>query len=210
MIEFKFGVLAFVSLLTVVNPLAALPVYLTLAPEQASASRRMALRVSLVALSALTLFAFAGQMIFDLFSVSLDGLRLVGGILFFIVGYDMLRGEVARTKGSMVLSEGEREGMAITPLGVPLIAGPGAISTVMILMSQTGDVLSKGVLVAAIVAVMAVTFLLLSNAQRVMSFLGQNGSRLLGRIMGLIVMMVAVEFFFAGLKPFVQSLWPTG
>lgn len=210
MLEMKFGALAFVSLLTVVNPLGALPVYMSLAPEEATSGRRMALRASLVALAALTLFAFAGQMIFNVFSVSLDGLRLVGGILFFFVGFDMLRGEVARTKGSMALSDGEREGLAITPIGVPLIAGPGSISTVMILMSETGSALDKFTLVLVIIAVMGITFLLLRNAQNIMRMLGSNGSRLLGRLMGLIVMMIAVEFFFAGLRPFVKSLWPVG
>ncbi len=197
--------MAFVSLLTVVNPLGTLPVYLAMSPACEADGRRMALRASFAALAALSLFAVAGHLILNFFSVSVDALRLVGGVLFFIVGYDMLKGKKpANSQAAEGASDADE--MAITPLGVPMIAGPGAISTVMILMSQTETFVDKGVLLVVICGVMAVTLFLLIYARRIMKLLGPVGSNVLDRVMGLILMMIAVEFFFAGLQHFVKKL----
>ncbi len=209
MLELKFAAMAFVSLLTVVNPLGTLPVYLAMSPAHEVDGRRMALRASFAALAALTLFAVAGHLILNLFSVSVDALRLVGGVLFFIVGYDMLKGKSSNDPQAADGSNNADE-MAITPLGVPMIAGPGAISTVMILMSQTESFVDKGVLLIVICGVMAVTLFLLIYARRIMKLLGKVGSRVLDRVMGLILMMIAVEFFFAGLQYFVHKLGLSG
>jgi MarC family membrane protein len=208
-LELKFAAMAFVSLLTVVNPLGTLPVYLAMSPARDSDGRRMAVRASLAALAALTIFALAGHLILNFFSVSVDALRLVGGVLFFIVGYDMLKGKNTNDTQTAE-SNSNTDEIAITPLGVPLIAGPGAISTVMILMSQTQTFVDKGVLLIVICGVMAVTLFLLLYARRIMKLLGKVGSRILDRVMGLILMMIAVEFFFAGLQYFVRKLGLSG
>ncbi len=209
MLEIKFATMAFVSLLTVVNPLGTLPVYLAMSPAHDSAGKRMAIRASLAALTALMLFAIAGHLILNIFSVSVDALRLVGGVLFFIVGYDMLRGKGPSDSESDE-QETSADEMAITPLGVPMIAGPGAISTVMILMSQTETFVDKGILLISICSVMAVTLFLLLYARKIMKLIGPVGSKVLNRIMGLILMMIAVEFFFAGLQHFVHKLGLSG
>ncbi len=209
MLELKFATMAFVSLLTVVNPLGTLPVYLAMSPAHETDGKRMAVRASLAALTALLLFALAGHLILNFFSVSVDALRLVGGVLFFIVGYDMLRGKSPEDSQSGEQGSAADE-RAITPLGVPMIAGPGAISTVMILMSQTESFVDKGVLLVVICGVMAVTLFLLIYARRIMRLLGRVGSRVLDRVMGLILMLIAVEFFFAGLQYFVRQLGLNG
>jgi multiple antibiotic resistance protein len=97
--------------------------------------------------------------------------------------------------------------MALTPLGIPMIAGPGAITTVIVRWNEADGVPKRGALLAAIVAVMVLTLVLLLGARRVARALGESGNRVLLRLMGLITMVIAVELFFNGLTPIVQRMW---
>lgn len=197
----EFALLSFVSLFTMVNPLGVVPVYVTmtgaLTPAQA---RRVALKASVTATLVLAVFAVGGQLIFRFFHISIDSLRIVGGILFFLIGYEMLQARLTRTKHDAESTSEYIEDIAITPLGIPMIAGPGAITSVILLMNESGTVAHRAALFAAMAIVMLLTYVFLVGAKRVVTALGPSGNKVLTRLMGLIVMVIAVEFFFAGLK----------
>jgi multiple antibiotic resistance protein len=206
----QFGLLCFVSLFTIIDPIGALPVFVAMTSKLShSESRRVALRAALTAWIALLLFALAGRAVFDFFGISVNSLRIVGGIIFFIMGYEMLEARLTRTKSDQESVTEYIEDIAITPLGIPLIAGPGAIATVIVLMNETTGELDKEIaLLLAITLVLALAFVILIGARQVMHALGRSGNKILLRIMGLIVMAIAVEFFFNGLRPIVQSMMP--
>jgi multiple antibiotic resistance protein len=206
-----FGLVCFVSLFAVVEPLGLIPIFIGmtggLAPPR---QRAVARRACIVAFLTLLIFAVTGQLIFRFFGISVDSMKVVGGIIFFLIGYEMLRAQHTRTafdegKGS------EPDGdVALTPLGIPMIAGPGAITNVIVRWNEADSTAKRAVLLAAILAVMLVTLLLLLGARRVARFLGDSGNRVLLRLMGLITMVIAVELFFGGLTPIVQRMQRPG
>jgi multiple antibiotic resistance protein len=203
----EFGLLAFASLFTLVNPLGVIPVFTTMTAEMSPEdAKSVAYRAVIVALSTMILFALSGKFIFDFFNISINGLRIVGGILFFMAGYDMLQARLIRTKSEGQSIKEFGHDIAITPLGIPLICGPGAITASIVLMNDAVLVSQKIFLFIAMILVMSVTLFFLLGARKVMNFLGENGNKVLMRIMGLIVMVIAVEFMFSGLKPIVRDI----
>ena len=202
-----FGLLCFVSLFAVVEPLGLIPIYIGMTAGMAPPAQRLvARRAVLVAFVTLVLFALAGQFIFRLFGISVDSMKVVGGIIFFLIGYEMLQAQHTRTafdEGNKPETDGD---LALTPLGIPMIAGPGAITNVIVRWNEADTTSKQGALFAAILAVMAVTLVLLLGARRVARVLGDSGNRVLLRLMGLITMVIAVELFFGGLTPIVQRM----
>ncbi len=207
-LPWQFGLLCFVSLFTMIDPIGALPIYTSMTTAISHhESRLVALRATLTAWLVLIVFALAGRFVFAFFGISVDSLRIVAGVIFFIMGYEMLQAQLTRTKSDEESISEYVEDIAITPLGIPLIAGPGAITSVILLMNETSGALEKEIaLLFAITGVLLITFLFLIGARQVMHALGRNGNKILLRLMGLIVMAIAVEFFFNGLRPIVQSM----
>jgi multiple antibiotic resistance protein len=156
----------------------------------------------------LTVFALLGGTIFQLFGITIHAFRIAGGVIFFGIGMDMLQAKRSRVKTT---EEEEREGMTkeevgVTPLGIPMITGPGAITTVMVLMTQAGDPFFVGILFTAILLVLMLTFVVLSAAPRVVGFFGQTGLNVMTRIMGLLVTVIAVQFIVDGSRPILIDL----
>ena len=206
----QFGLLCFVSLFTVTDPVGLLGVYVPMTSRLShDESRRVALRATFTAWIVLMMFALFGRLIFDIFGISIDSLRIVGGVVFFIMGYEMLEARLTRTVADGQSVSEYIEDIAITPLGVPLIAGPAGITTTVVLINQAPGAVEKGVVAAAITLVMAVTFVFLIGARRAMHMLGPSGNKILQRVMGLILMAFAVDFFIAGLRPIVHSFMIT-
>ncbi|MBA3534444.1 MAG: NAAT family transporter [Ardenticatenales bacterium] len=203
----EFGLLAFTSLFVTVNPLGVMPVYLSMTASLSSQeARRVAARATGTAIFTLMLFALTGQLIFDFFDVSIDSLRVVGGILFFLLGYEMLQARLSRTQQGEESDSVFASEIAITPLAIPMICGPGAITTVILMMNAGGTLPQKGLLFGVIALMGALTFAILVGAKRMMALLGESGNKVLLRLMGLLMMMIAVEFFVSGLKPIVREL----
>jgi multiple antibiotic resistance protein len=207
---FSYFLITFTSLFTIVNPFSAMPFYSSLVEElPAPDARALAFRTSFAALMAMIFFALSGEFIFSFFNVSIDGLRVVGGVMFSIMGYDMLQGKESRTK---VLSASERVDMqdirvkAITPLAVPLICGPGTITVLNVMVHDAPSLIHRGMILLATVIVCLMCFLILTGSNRIMGVIGISGQKVFFRIMGLILMMIAVEYFFAGIRPYIQSL----
>jgi len=190
-----------------INPLGVIPVYTTLTDGMTSKqAAAIALKATSTALIVLLLFTFGGNLIFDIFNISVNGLKIVGGFLFFLSGYDMLRGKLTRINTNDEQDEEAVKNFAIAPLGIPMITGPGVITISIVLMNDAPDYTHKSLLIISIFLVMGLTHIILLSSRRILGFLGETGNKVLTRIMGLIVMVIAVELFFRGLKPILQDI----
>jgi len=195
------------SLFTMINPLGVVPLYLNFTDGfTPKARRKVVFSACLTAFIALCVFALGGQAIFNYFGISTHGLRVVGGVLFFLMGYEMLRGRTVPKKLPQESDDDFGSDIAITPLGIPMICGPGAITMVILFMQNADTVIDQGTVISAIFCVCVVSAIILMAGEKIMSLLGKGGSNVLMRLMGLIVMLIAVEFFFAGLKHYVGYL----
>jgi multiple antibiotic resistance protein len=202
-----FGLLCFVSLFAVVEPLGLIPIFIGMTGGMAPAAQRsVARRACVVAFVTLFVFALTGQLIFQFFGISVESMKVVGGIIFFLIGYEMLQARHTRTAFDEEQAASQDRDVAVTPLGIPMIAGPGAITNVIVRWNQADTTTKQIAVLASITAVMAVTLVLLLTARRVARFLGDSGNRVLLRLMGLITMVIAVELFFSGLTIIVQRM----
>ena len=204
---FEFALLSFISMFTMVNPIGVIPVYTAmtakLSPQE---SRRVARKATLTALLILLAFALTGQWIFRFFSISVNSLRVVGGVIFFFMGYEMLQARLTRTQFDDETNHEYINDISVTPLGIPIICGPGAITTAILLMNESQSPLQSGIVLGIIVALIALTYVLLIGSHQVTRLIGENGNKVMLRLMGLIVMVIAVEFFFSGLTPIVRGM----
>ncbi len=184
-----------------------MPVYLTMTDGLSKKARKKtAMKAILTASLVLILFAVSGKYLFDFFGISVAGLKVVGGVLFFIMGYDMLNARLSRMKLREDEVDAYVDDVAITPLGIPMIAGPGAITNAIVLMGDAKTLLGRGEVIVSIILVSIVSLLILLGATGITKFLGTSGNKILMKFMGLIVMMIAVEFFFQGITPYVQAI----
>ncbi len=197
----QFSLVALSSIFFIVDPLAAIPSFLVMtegdSPEK---RRRMARQAAWTCFVVLSIFALAGSLIFKLFSITLPAFKIAGGLLLFLVAIDMLQ---ARRSGTQEVTEERLEGTAkeevgVTPLGIPMLAGPGAISTAMVLMGQSRDWLHAIPLFAAITITAFASYYVLKAADRVRRYLGEIGIRILMRLMGLVLTAIAVQFVLNG------------
>jgi len=198
----QFTLIALTSILFLVDPIAAVPAFLAMAPECDPKKRRaMAKRAALTCLIVLCVFALAGGLIFKLFGITLPAFKIAGGLILVLIGLDMLqarRSQTQETPGEM--AEGaEREDVGIIPLGIPMLAGPGSISTVMVLMSQSQEWWQAVPVFLAIAITALVSYWVLAGASRVRGYLGETGIRILMRMMGLLLTAIAVQFILNGL-----------
>jgi len=199
--------LFFTSFVTMINPLRIMPVFMSMTANLERKQRqRTALKAIVTAFVTLVLFAFGGQMLFNFFGISVAGLKVVGGILFINMGYDMLNARISRMKLSSQEVGPYVDDISVTPLGIPMIAGPGSITNAIILMDQSKNLGEKAILISSILVVLLVVFSILLSGSRIMRVLGETGNKVMMKLMGLIVMVIAVEFFFTGITPYVQAI----
>ncbi len=205
---FEFALLSFVSMFTMVNPLGVVPVYTAmtakLSPHE---SHRVARKATFTALIILLAFALTGQWIFRFFSISVNSLRVVGGVIFFFMGYEMLQARLTRIQFDDETTHEYINDISITPLGIPIVCGPGAITTSILLMNESKSAVQSGIVLGIIVLMMLLTYVLLLGSKQVTHLIGENGNKVMLRLMGLIVMVIAVEFFFNGLTPIVREIF---
>jgi multiple antibiotic resistance protein len=199
-----FALLCLSSLFAITNPLNTAPLYLALTDGYTPEHQLKTLRTAIItAAIILVVFALLGGAIFAMFGITIDAFRIAGGILLFQIGTDMLQAKRSRVKATQ---EEEEEGRAkentgITPLGMPMITGPGAITTVMVLMTQADTVQRVGIVLGAVVAVLAISYVVLLAAPRMVRFFGQTGLNVMTRVMGLLVTVIGVQFIVDGARP---------
>jgi len=197
------------AVLFIVDPIGVVPLFVAMtAKDSPEKCRSTALRASLTAMIVLVFFALFGTIIFKVFGVTLAAFRVAGGLLLMLTALDMLRAQHPATKTSPEeAKEGaEQEDIAIVPLAMPLLAGPGAIATVMVLMAEYGgDWLGTGIVITCIAITFFITYLLLRSANLVKKVLKQTGIAILERIFGLILAAIAVQFVFEGGKALLKG-----
>jgi multiple antibiotic resistance protein len=195
--------LIFTSVLFIVDPFAAVPSFLAMTERDSPASRRaMARRGAWTCAVTLTLFAFGGSLIFTLFGITLAAFKIAGGVLIGLNAIDMVQARRSQQQETPVeRAEGTlKEDIGIIPLGLPMLAGPGAISTVMVLAGQSRSPLTTFAVYGAIALTALVSYLTLATATMVERRLGQTGMRILTRLMGLVLCAIAVQFIVDGIK----------
>ena len=147
--------LYFTSFFTLMNPIGTMPVFLTMTDNLSKKERRTtAIKAVLTATFALVLFAFMGRYLFDFFGISVSGLKVVGGILFFFIGFDMLNARLSSIKMTKKEAEKYVDDISITPLGIPMIAGPGAITNAIVLMGGASTFTDKALVLVSILLVL--------------------------------------------------------
>jgi multiple antibiotic resistance protein len=198
----RFALVTFTSVLFIVDPIAAVPAYLVITQDETAAERRRtALRACVAMTILLVVFAATGTLIFRAFGITLPAFRTAGGLILWYAAMDMLRGERPTQESGVELQEGQaKEDVALTPLAIPLLAGPGAISTVVVLAGQAHDPAHGIVVYASIIATGIITYLTLRAGEPLLSRLGKTGIRVVTRIMGLLLAALAVQFVLTGVK----------
>ena len=200
----KFVVLAFSSLFSVINPIEAAPIFVSMTAGAPAQRRKMAFRACLAAALILTIFAATGGAIFSFFGITLPAFQIAGGILFTIMGLSTLQGDDDHRSDA-------REAIptrdpSIVPIGMPLIAGPGAISTVMVLVGQARDGGHRAGLAIAIAANILLTLVVLLAAPAIVGRIGETGQRIISKIMGLITAVIGVQFVLNGVESVALSI----
>jgi multiple antibiotic resistance protein len=201
----EFALLAVTSVFFLVDPFAVIPVFLAITVNSPPRERsEMARRSAWTCGIALSTFAVAGSLIFRAFGITLPAFKIAGGIILLEIGLDMLQ---ARQSGTKATPEEQQEGAekadaSIIPLGMPMLAGPGAISTVMVLVGESHSVWQHVVVYATILLTAYTSYLVLAGAERVRRYLGDTGIRIMMRLMGLLLVALAVQFVANGLIDF--------
>lgn len=196
-----FTLLAFGSIFSIVDPFSALPVFLALTAHHSPQSRqRVALRAALTCLMVLGVFATIGSALFSFFGITIPAFRIAGGILLFGVALEMLHAKVSTTKTTPEEAEdaAARDDVGIIPVGIPLLSGPGAIASVMMLSEKASGAIERTAVYVAIAMVSGSAFLLLRFAGTTLRLIGTAGMNLIARIMGLILAAIAVQFILDG------------
>jgi multiple antibiotic resistance protein len=207
--DYTLFIQALVGIFVIVNPFGNVPIFISLTAKMNTVERRAAIiKAMVIATGILLVFALIGQTLFDLLHVSLYSLRIAGGFLLLAIAFDMLMG---KSPASRIDANEEREAVAVTPMATPLIAGPGAIGTAMILMNDAHTravqaamsgiqetELKVGIILAILIA-MAGAFVVMINSEGVYRFIKKDGSRVLTKIMGIVLATIAIEMAVSGL-----------
>jgi multiple antibiotic resistance protein len=203
-----FGILSFTSFFTLINPFGTMPIFMTMTADLDKNHRtKTARKAAAVSFITIIVFAFSGQILFNFFGISVNSFRVVGGVIFFLMGMDMLQARLGKVK----LKESEIktyvDDISVTPLAIPMICGPGAMTNAIVMMEDADSIEKKIALIFGAFVVILCTYLILYSASKIIKTLGQTGINVMMRLMGLIVMVIAVEFFFTGLKPILIDIF---
>lgn len=210
----EFALTAIASIFAILNPLGNIPVYVAITegytPEQ---KRRVIKKVFIVIVTVLITFALLGNYIFDLYGITIPAFKIAGGILLFTIASSMVRGQLSGTK--MTPAEKEeataKEEVGVVPLGIPLFAGPGAITTVMIYVTYALDgsdvafdliSIFVGIIVIAVMSIFMLRF-----SDPIFARMGKSGAAAFSRIMGLLLAAIAIEFVLSGSFQAIEEYW---
>ena len=197
-----FALLCFTSFFTLTNPLGTMPVFLTMTNGMSDDERKTIVRrATIVSFITLMVFTFSGQFLFKFFGISTNGFRIAGGIIIFTIGFDMLQARYSKAKLKDEEVKTYVNDISITPLAIPMLCVPGAIANGIMLMEDANTLIKKILLVSVIASVYFITFLILRASTRLNKYMGETGNNVMMRLMGLILMVIAVECFVSGFKP---------
>jgi multiple antibiotic resistance protein len=204
----KFGLAAFVTLLVVVDPPGVVPLYVALTKGETSANRRAILtRAVLIAFGAAIFFLIAGRAVLSYLGVTVHAFSISGGILLFVAAMPMLFGQRGGLQSPEPKERSEGHDIAVFPLAMPLLSGPGTIATILLLTSQAGGDMQKlGAIGVAIAAVFLVAFVTLYLGARLIRLVGEGGVDIATRVMGIVLAALAVQYVLNGITGYYHLL----
>ena len=193
-----------ISLVTILNPIAAAAIMLSLVKYSDIPS--VSKKTSLTVFISMVVTMVAGGWILKIFGINIPSIKAIGGVVLLIIALNMIQGrEVAPTNATKDEHEAaeEKDDVAVIPLGIPILFGPGVIATVIVLAEKSHTLIEKGILLTAIIISSLIVYLTLINAVYISKFLGVNGLKIVTRLMGLIIGAIAFLFLVGGIK----ALW---
>ncbi len=199
----SFFLKSFITLFTIVDPIGGVPLFISITyPYSPEEKIKIAFKSSLTLFITLTLFLITGKALLNVFQISLNSFKIAGGVLLFITGLEMLTGKTGQIKFSSEETKKslKKEDVSIVPLGIPYLAGPGAITTVIILSNTGHTFLQKFYIFVDIALVSFLTYLVFAQSYRIFKLLGELGTKALVRILGLILTTIAIEYITGGIK----------
>jgi multiple antibiotic resistance protein len=194
---------SFLTLLAIVDPIAIVPLFLAMtAGDTLEQRRKMAARAALVAGVTLAVFAAAGDALFSLLGISLPAFRIAGGVLLFLLSVDMLLAKPSRQRTTPEETEEgvHKPDVSVFPLGIPMLAGPGSITVVMMARASAGSSLERWLVFGSIVGVALVSFVVLAVGGQIAQRLGQTGMNVMHRVLGLLLAAIAAQFVVDGVR----------
>ena len=201
-VEVSFALSTFITLFIIVDPVVNVPVFMTiLADFNKKRRREMVKKAVIVAAFVLIIFTFLGNTIFRYLSIEMYSFRIAGGILLFIISIEMLFGRRPGTKGSEKEEKEAiyKEDVIVTPLAVPLLTGPGAMTTGIVLFHSATTTTEQVYLLINIILVYLISYFILSRSEKVFEFLGHTGTMVVVRVMGLLLAAISVQFVITGI-----------
>ena len=197
-----FALLCFTSFFTLTNPLGTMPVFLTMTQGMSKDERqRIVKRATIISFLILIVFTFSGQFLFKFFGISTNGFRIAAGFIIIKIGYDMLQARYTNVKLKNEEIRTYANDISITPLSIPMLCGPGAIANGIMLMDESTSWSMVAILVGIIALVYLLTYFILKESTRLVDLIGETGNNVMMRLMGLILMVIAVECFVSGARP---------
>jgi multiple antibiotic resistance protein len=212
----EFAITTFAAVFAIVNPIGNIPFFVAVTEGyDKEMKRRITRKIALVVVVVLAGFGLFGQAIFAVYGITIPAFKIAGGLLLFTIAFSMLQGQRSKTR---ITDEDEQDVLAkeeigIVPLGIPLFAGPGAITTVMISISyasNSGDPIEVGAVFLAIIATAILSYILLVYSEPIFRRMGRSGAMAFSRIMGLLLAAVAVEFVISGVLQVVTEFLKSG
>jgi len=196
---------AFMAFFAIMNPISNLPAYMALvADDSQKISRKIAFRSLLIAFVIITVFIFSGDFIFKVFGITIVSFRIAGGILVAVIGYHMINGNHSPSYKGMEQQAVNSDPMsiAISPLAMPLFAGPGTITTALSLAN--GGLQNQLITVVAFALLCVITYLLLRSAKQIASFLGENLMKIITKMMGLLLFSIGIQMIIVSVQTLIK------
>lgn len=197
---------AFMAFFAIMNPISNLPAYMALvADDSQKISRKIAFRSLLIAFVIITVFIFSGDFIFKVFGITIISFRIAGGILVAVIGYHMINGNHSPSYKGMEQQAVNSDPMsiAISPLAMPLFAGPGTITTALSLAN--GGLQNQLITVLAFAILCVITYLLLRSAKQIAGFLGENLMKIITKMMGLLLFSIGIQMIIVSVQTLIKQ-----
>ena len=207
-INVSFILLTFSSLFTLINPIGITPILLSMTEDESDSEYQVIIKKGIItAYIILTIFAIMGDLIFKFYGITIYAFMIAGGILFLRNSFDMIDSKISRESSTPLETKEaiQKEDISVTPIGIPLIAGPGAITSIMILSSQTSSYIDKCIVHINILITLIITYIILLLGKKISKKIGTTGIRIIQRIMGLILLVISIQFIINGILLLMES-----
>ena len=203
----KFFIISFTSLFALVNPIGFSPMFISLVDElKYQEKKQIANKGVFTAGVTLIIFLFIGEFIFQFFGITIEAFKIAGGILFMRSSFNLIEVKKSRTRTTPAEEKSSlnKNDIAYTPIGIPLIAGPGAITSIMVLSTSNPNLKYKLILFTVIILVMITTLIILRMSSKITQTIGTSGFRVIQRIMGIILLTISIQFIIDGVKAIIN------